>query len=355
MLPAASRNCKHPRLKEDSMKQLNIEIYALVAMLLFGISPTTSAFAAGAELSKVRFAQSGHTAASWPIYIAQERKIFEKNGIEFENIIIQGATNTTRAVLSETIPLGRINPDYVIGAIEKGAKVRIIGGNMEKIPYDLMARAEIKRGAELKGKTIGVSTLTGGTTNMIEEVLSKAFNLKEGDYRYLVVGTSPERYAALKAGSVQATFMGPPFNFRAQQEGFSKIITFHEILGPIQFTADFGHMNFLKSNRNEVVRYLKSMIEATNWLYDPKNKEEALAIHMKILKSKRDIAEQDYKYLIEEFQPFPRNSAVNKAAMEKTIDLRAKEGTYKGKKVPAYTEFVDNSLVEEAQKLALVK
>jgi hypothetical protein len=97
------------------------------------------------------------------------------------------------------------------------------------------------------------------------------------------------------------------------------------------------------------------MIEATNWLYDTKNKEEALAIHMKILKSKRDIAEQDYKYLIEEFQPFPRNGAVNKAAMEKTIDLRAKEGTYKGKKVPSYTEYVDNSFVEEAQKLAAVK
>jgi NitT/TauT family transport system substrate-binding protein len=334
------------------MKRHTIKLSAVVA-LLFGISSAQIAF--GAELSKIRFAQSGHTAASWPIYIAQEKKIWEKNGIQFENIIIQGATNTTRAVLSETIPLGRINPDYVIGAIEKGAKVRIIGGNMEKIPYDLMARAEIKSGADLKGKTIGVSTLTGGTTNMIEEVLSKAFNLKEGDYRYLVVGTSPERYAALKAGSVQATFMGPPFNFRAQQDGFTKIITFHEILGPIQFTADFAHMNFLKSNKNEVVRYLKSMIEATNWLYDPKNKEEALAIHMKILKSKPDIAAQDYKYLVEEFQPFPRNGAVNKAAMEKTIDLRAKEGTYKGKKVPAYTEYIDNSFVEEAQKLAGVK
>ena len=41
--------------------------------------------------------------------------------------------------------------------------------------------------------------------------------------------------------------------------------------------------------------------------------------------------------------------------MEKTLDLRAKEGTYKGKKVPAYTEYIDNSFVEEALKLAGVK
>ena len=91
-------------------------------------------FGAEAKLAKVRFVQSGHTAASWPVYVAQEKKILEKNGIFLEVIIIQGATNTTRAVLSETVPIGRINPDYVIGAIEKGAKVRIVSGNMEKFP-----------------------------------------------------------------------------------------------------------------------------------------------------------------------------------------------------------------------------
>jgi ABC-type nitrate/sulfonate/bicarbonate transport system substrate-binding protein len=332
-------------------RRITLAVFVFLLPTAFCLLPTFL-FAADTKPSKVRFVQSGHTASSWPVYVAQQRKMLEKNGIDLEVIIIQGATNTTRAVLSETVPLGRINPDYVIGGIERGANVRIISGNMEKIPYDFVARPEIKSGADLKGKIIGVSTLTGGTTNMIEEVLLKAYQLKEGDYRYLVVGTSPERYAALKGGSVHATFMGPPFNFMALQDGFNKLITFHEILGPIQFTVDFAHMNYVKSHRSEVVRYLKSMIEATQWLYDRKNKEDAIAIHMKVLKSKRDSAEQDYKYLVEEFQPFPRGGAVSKVAMEKTIELRAKEGTYKGKKVPAYTEFVDNSLIEEAQKLA---
>jgi hypothetical protein len=34
------------------------------------------------------------------------------------------------------------------------------------------------------------------------------------------------------------------------------------------------------------------------------------------------------------------------------MELRAKEGHYKGKKVPAMTDYVDPSLIEEAQKLA---
>lgn len=324
-------------------------VAALLLPAAFCLLPSPL-LAGEAGLPKVRFVQSGHTASSWPLYVAEEKKFLQKNGLQLEVIIIRGATNTTRAVLSETVPIGRINPDYVIGAIEKGAKVRIVSGNMEKIPYDLIARPEIKSGADLKGKTIGVSTLTGGTTLMLQEVVEKAFKLKETDFKMLVVGTSPERYAAIKGGSVQATFMGPPFNIRAKQEGFNSLVTFHEILGPIQFTVDFAHQNFLKSNRDEVVKYLKSIIQATQWLYDPKNKEEAIALHMKILKSERNVAEQDYKYLVQEFQPFPKTGSVSKVAMEKTIELRAKEGMYKDKKVPPYTNYVDNSFIEEAQR-----
>jgi ABC-type nitrate/sulfonate/bicarbonate transport system substrate-binding protein len=325
---------------------------ALIAAPIFTLVFTAPTLAADAGMLKMRFTQSGNTSSSWPLYVAEQKKIFEKNGLQVEVIIIRGATNVVRAVLSETVPIGRINPDYVIGAIEKGAKVKIVAANMEKIPYDIYARPEIKTGADLKGKTLGVSTLTGGTTLMVHEVLEKAYKLKENDYKLLVVGTSPERYAALKGGSVQASFMGPPFTFRAAKDGFRKLANFHEYLGPILFTTDFAHANYIKSNRTEIVRYLKSMIEATRWLYDPRNKEEALALHLKVLKSTRESAEEDYKYLVQDFQPFPRDGKVSKPSFDKTMELRAKEGIYHDKKIPQVGDYLDNSLIDEALKLA---
>ena len=327
-------------------------IYAACLLTFASSLAPRASHGADSGLLKMRFTQSGNTSSSWPLYVAEQKRMFERNGLQVEVIIINGATNVVRAVLSETIPIGRINPDYVIGAADKGAKVKVVAANMEKIPYDIFARPEIKSGAELKGKTIGVSTLTGGTTLMFHEVLEKAYKLKENDYKLLVVGTSPPRYAALKGGSVHATFMGPPFNFRAAKDGFRKLANFHEYLGPILFTADFAHMNYLKSNRTEVVRYLKSMIESTRWLYDPKNKEEALAIHMKVLKSSRESAEEDYKYLVQDFQPFPKDGTVSKVSYDKTMDLRAKEGAYQGKKIPPASDYVDSSMNDEALKLA---
>lgn len=331
------------------MKRWNpTDVFAALVLVSIGWLPAH--LFAGEAMSKFRLVQSGLTAMSWPIYVAKDQKFFDKNGIDFEEIIIRGATNTTRAVLSNTVPVGRINPDYVITAIEKGAKVKIISGSLEKIPYDLMARPEIKSGADLKGKTIGVSSLTGGTTLMLHEVMEEAFKLKENDYKLLVVGTSPDRYAALKGGSVQATFMGPPFNIRAKQEGYNALAVWHDYLGPIQFVATFAHNDYLKAHRDETVRYLKSIIQATKWLYDPKNKEKAIALHMKILKSKPDIAESDYKYVVEEFKPFSGDGDVSEAGMKKTMELRIADGMYKGKKVPSYTEYVDTSFVDEAKK-----
>jgi len=311
---------------------------------------TDFVFAGEAGLPTVRFVQSGRTASSWPLFVGEEKRLFQKNGIYLEEIIVRGGTNTTRAVLSNTIPIGRINPDYVIDAMEKGAKVKIISGAMEKIPYDVVARPEIKSGAELKGKTVGVDSLTGGTTLMLREVFEKAYKLNEKDYKLLVVGTSPDRYAALKGGSVHVTFMGPPFNLRARSEGFTKLTTFHEHLGPIQFVVQFANEDYLKSNRADVVSFIKGMAEATRWLYESKNKEEALAIYMKILKSTREAAEADYRFMIEEFKPFPVDGTVNKQAIEKTFDLREKAGRYEGKKAPSYLQYVDTSLVEEAKK-----
>jgi ABC-type nitrate/sulfonate/bicarbonate transport system substrate-binding protein len=330
-------------------RKIKCLIVSLFLAIGYGLLPGRS-FAAESATLKMRFTQSGNTSSSWPLYVAEQKKMFEKNGLQVEVIIIRGATNVVRAVLSETVPIGRINPDYVIGAAEKGAKVKLVAANMEKIPYDIYARPEIKTGAELKGKTLGVSTLTGGTTLMVHEVLEKAYKLKENDYKLLVVGTSPERYAALKGGSVHASFMGPPFTFRAAKDNFRKLANFHEYLGPILFTTDFAHMNYIKSNRSEIVRYLKTMIEATRWLYDPKNKEEALAIHTKVLKVSRESAEEDYKYLVQDFQPFPRDGTVSKVSYDKTMELRAKEGLYQGKKIPPMSDYVDNSLIEEALK-----
>jgi ABC-type nitrate/sulfonate/bicarbonate transport system substrate-binding protein len=173
-----------------------------------------------------------------------------------------------------------------------------------------------------------------------------------GEYKYLVVGTSAARYAALKGGSVHATIMAAPFNLTAAREGFRKLLSLDEVLGPVQFSVDFAHQDYIRDHRDEVVRYVQSTIEATEWLYDPKNREDALAVHMKALQSTRATAEEDYRFTVQEFQALTRGGAVDEVAWDKTMDLRVKAGLYNGGAIPPMSAFVDTSIVQEAQRLA---
>jgi hypothetical protein len=58
---------------------------------------------------------------------------------------------------------------------------------------------------------------------------------------------------------------------------------------------------------------------------------------------------------VQDFQPFPKDGTVSKVSFDKTMELRAKEGAYQGKKIPPMSDYVDDSLIEEAKKQLGIK
>lgn len=50
-----------------------------------------------------------------------------------------------------------------------------------------------------------------------------------------------------------------------------------------------------------------------------------------------------------------KDGKVGKASFDTTMDLRVKEGAYQGKNIPPMSEYVDDSLIEEAKKQLGIK
>jgi hypothetical protein len=75
-----------------------------------------------------------------------------------------------------------------------------------------------------------------------------------------------------------------------------------------------------------------------------------LGIHVKYLKGNREGAESDYKFLVEEFKPWPTDGTTSKQGMDKTMELRVKGGKYEGKKVPPLSQYIDYSIADDAKK-----
>ena len=80
---------KHPRIS------LSLSLSLLT--IAYCLAPQASSWAAETKLAKMRFVQSGNTSSSWPLYVAQQRKFLEKNGIDLEVIVIRGSTNLVSA------------------------------------------------------------------------------------------------------------------------------------------------------------------------------------------------------------------------------------------------------------------
>lgn len=89
----------------------------------------------------------------------------------------------------------------------------------------LFSRPEIRDVKGLKGKRIGVSAVGGSIHFLLSEVLKKHGLDGSRDATVFSAGTTANRYAALMSGTVDATNLTPPFNFKAQEAGFRELVS----------------------------------------------------------------------------------------------------------------------------------
>lgn len=322
---------------------------SFVALLL--TVPGAGSAAPADKPFKLKFAEPSFTAMSWPLYAAKEKGFFKAEALEMEWNIVANPQDLTRALMAGSFAVAVMNTPVPIGAAEKGGNVRIIAGLGKDIPYDLMGAKGIKSIKELRGKKISASSLRSGTTILTRKVL-EAEGLKEGDYGIIVAGSSPERYAAVKGGSVAASPMGPPFNIMAMVEGFPKLVSYKKYIGDYQWLILMANTDFGKEHPDVVVRFLKGVVRGQQWMADKRNKEEAIKLLIKELKMTKPgddkIAATSYEYLYDELQGMTADGSLSDKGMQTAVELMAEGGQVKPG--TPWKKYADLSFVEKAQK-----
>ena len=124
---------------------------------------------------------------------------------------------------------------------------------------------------DLKGAKLGTSSLTEGTALYTMEVLRQHGLNYPGDYEFAVVGVHPARWKALQEGTIDAAVQLIPLNFVAVDAGYSNLGEVTDYIPEIVFTALIVDQTWAQAHRAEVVAFLRGLIEATRWVYDPAN------------------------------------------------------------------------------------
>lgn len=315
----------------------------LVFVLLFG--------AAGDAEEKKLFpfsvgyaSVSGNRAALW---IAKDRGIFEKYGLDVKLIFIRSGATVTQALIGGDIQMAAATGSATIAAATRGAPVVIIAA-IGATPYQLIAHPSITSIQGLRGKNIGTSRPGSNPEFALLRLLPK-LGLTPGKDVFLIptgLTESDKRIALVVQGKIDATAAGADAVLQAELRGqkVSLLADFLE-MGIYASGSDLSTTRqFLKNRPRQVKAFLMAFIEAIS--LGRKNREVAQQIFRKhLMVENPKLLESMYStYFVKTLpaKPYPQEEAIQ-ADIE---DLSSAIPELKGRKP---SDFIDTTLLKEIE------
>ena len=289
----------------------------------------------------------GLSAEFAPVWAANDRGLLKKYGFESETIAMQGGTQLAQAVIGASIPIAVMGGAYLTAAV-RGADLVMIATHMDKFPYSLIVKPNIKRVEDLKGTKLAISRFGSSSDAGLRVALQKLGLNPDKDVTILQVGGQTERFAALKGGSVDGTVVIPPLSGAAQRLGYNALINMTELGIPYPQEGVVVSRQMIGSRRETIIRFLKAYIEGVKELKT--DKEFAIAVMAKHLrldrKKDREALEDSFKeVVIEQMLKVP---SINLEAIKVGLDLLGKDKPARASSNPR--DYVDGSLMQELVK-----
>jgi ABC-type nitrate/sulfonate/bicarbonate transport system substrate-binding protein len=240
---------------------------------------------------------------------------------------------------SGDIQFGRSGGSATLAAVGAGHDFKIIATFSSRNSYDLIARPNIKRPEDLRGKKIALISI-GGTGWMGVLFWLEHFGLdQQRDQIHMqVLGDQAVQMQAVESGVADAAALDGVFSKNLRQKGFTVLGESADLTQRIIGQAMVVPQAFLSQRPDVVENYLKAEIEALAFSVAPKNKPAVIKTIMRRLKANPNNAEEAYQDLLKgvDRKPFPsleglrnvqrmlkpRNPKIGEVKTEEVIDAR---------------------------------
>jgi NitT/TauT family transport system substrate-binding protein len=235
------------------------KLFRCLTILYAVIAVGSAASAAAAD--KLRISYSAVNATQAFLWVAQDRGIFARHGLDGELLYINSGTMNIAALVGGSVQVAGGGP-VSIEARLRGVKLTILGNPLPWLASNLVAHADINSVADLPGKLAGISRFGSSTDQGFRYLFRKnGFNV-DRDLKMLQMGADSSRVAALKAGTIQYTFLGAAATNNARAMGFRVLATAQQMAIPFPWTSVVVEESWLNKNRDLAYRYMKCATES---------------------------------------------------------------------------------------------
>ncbi|NIM20054.1 MAG: ABC transporter substrate-binding protein [Candidatus Latescibacteria bacterium] len=272
-----------------------------------------------------------------------------KYGLKPEHIYIRGSGISLAAVAANEVQFLYCAADATLPGLATGVEAKLVAAPLVKLPYVLVARSDIKRPEDLKGKVIGV-TRPGDLSARLSRTLVRRLNFAPDEVTIRPIGGSQsERYQAMATGVVHAIIVTPPLDVRAKNDGFNVVYRLIELDLPFIYSSVHASSKMLRERPEVVQKVVAAFAEALHFV--EKNPDKAKGSIGKALKLKDEVALQAaYQAYAKDI--IDRWMAVSGKAVGEAVEL-AREGGTNVRKKPE--ELYDNSFTADLEKSGFLK
>ncbi len=316
-----------------------------LAMLSVVMTLSTPMTAGAEDKFEFPLAVSSRVLGFAPAWVADKKGFFDREGLDVVVTTTRGTAPAMQALAAESVHAALASNDGVIGLVEKGLDLAIIAGG-SKTTHMIMGSKNIETFEDLRGKTIGSSTLTSGTAFLLRRVLKEKGLEYPKDYSLVNVGGSGPALIAVSTGNVAAGILSVPLNYRAQEMGLNLIGKVSDVFPNYLLSSFSVRREWATRNRPQVVRFLRALLQARKWLGEDRN--AAAQFLAAELQMKPDEARKGLDYYIDN-RAWETDLSVDVEGLKAVVEVYAEQVELKGP-LPDAKKYVDMSFLQTAWK-----
>ncbi len=229
-------------------------------------------------MEKLTLALTSRNYFNLPAWIARNAGLFAEEGLAVEILHLEAIDAVNEAVSEGRAEFAYGVTEHVILDAEAGGRQVILGGNVNRLPFSLISVPEVRRFEDLRGRTIGVSSLRAGSSSLVMRLLAARGLHHPRDYEMVACGPILARWEKLRSGEIQAGLQGAPLNYIAIDQGFNTLCEPRDEVPWFQFTSLNADRRWLDANAALALRFLRAFLRAHERFHADRAEANAIAV-----------------------------------------------------------------------------
>jgi ABC-type nitrate/sulfonate/bicarbonate transport system substrate-binding protein len=225
---------------------------------------------------RVRVGWAAMTASHTPLWVAQEKGLFTKQGLMVELIFFGAGPPAMQALVAGDLDIVVTSAPNVVNPRLGGADFVMVLSIIPTFIDHIISAPNITSPEQLKGKTGSVNRI-GTISDMGLRLSLRRLGIDpEKDVRIVPAGGNPERLAAISKGISQFTIMNEPFIKEAERLGFRDLVNMATLKIPLHGNGVVTREAIIKTKRPVVSRFVRAITEAIYWVKADKEGTKAI-------------------------------------------------------------------------------